>query len=191
MGLSTQFRNTGRFLTLVIAVLAVIALGSSTWWYFTTHYRPSEKPPEGRPAFAFDSPDDLYFSGLLRMRYQEVIAPAGSDDTPVNFDVEQGETASGIASRLEEQGFISDASLFKAYVRFHKLDANLEAGEHVLRRTMNMEQVAHELMFAQLREIQITILPGWRIEQIAEMLTEKTGIDAQEFLLIVQTGRFN
>jgi UPF0755 protein len=191
MGLSTQVRNTGRFLVFVIAVLAVIAFGSGTWWYVTSHYRPSEKPPEGRPAFAFDSPDDLYFSTVLRMRYREVIAPAGDDDTPVNFSVESGETASSIAQRLEEQGFISDEGLFKAYVRFHKLDANLEAGEHVLRRTMTMEEVASELLYAQLREIQLTILPGWRIEQIAEMLAQETSINSEEFLLIACTGMFD
>lgn len=191
MGLSTQLRNTSRFLVLVVSVLVVIALGGTTWWYFTTNYVPPAEPPEGRPAFAFDSPDDLYFSALLRMRYREVIAPAGDDPTPVRFVVESGETAGGIANRLEQEGFISDADLFKAYVRFHELDANLEAGEHVLRRTMTMEEVASALLFAQLREIQITILPGWRIEEIAEMLAEETSIDPQEFLLIARTGSFN
>ena len=66
MGLSTQVRNTGRFVVFVIAVLAILALGSGTWWYFSSHYRPPERPPEGRPAFSFDTPDDLYFSALLR-----------------------------------------------------------------------------------------------------------------------------
>jgi UPF0755 protein len=56
---------------------------------------------------------------------------------------------------------------------------------------MTMEEVASALLFAQLREIQITILPGWRIEEIAEMLAEETSIDHQEFLLIARTGSFN
>jgi len=191
MGLSTQLRNTSRFLVLVASVLVMIVLGSVTWWYFTTHYVEPEEPPEGRPGLSFESPDDLYFSALLRMRYRELVTPMGDDPTPVRFVVEPGETASGIASRLQEDGFISDAGLFKAYVRFHKLDANLEAGEHTLDRTMTMEEVASALLFAQLREIQITILPGWRIEEIAEMLAEETSIDSQEFLLIARTGSFN
>jgi UPF0755 protein len=191
MGLSTQLRNTSRFLVLVVSVLVVLALGGTTWWFFSTNYAPPEKPPEGRPSFSFDSPDDLYFSTLLRLRYREIITPAGDDPTAVRFVVEPGETASGIARRLEDDGFISDAGLFKAYVRFYKLDANLEAGEHTLSRTMTMEEVASELLFAQLREIQITILPGWRIEEIAEMLAEETSIDHQEFLLIARTGSFN
>ena len=191
MGLSTQLRNTSRFLILVVSVLVVMVLGGVTWWFFTTNYAPPEKSPEGKPGFAFDSPDDLYFSTLLRMRYKDLIAPAGDDPTPVRFVVESGETASGIAQRLEDDGFITDAGLFKAYVRFHKLDANLEAGEHTLSRVMTMEEVASALLFAQLREIQITILPGWRIEEIAEMLAEETSIDPQEFLLIARTGSFN
>lgn len=180
-----------RFLVLVVSVLVVIGLGSVTWWFFGTNYVPPEKPPEGRPGFSFDSPDDLYFSTLIRMRYDELITPAGDDPTPELFVIESGETASGIANRLEQQGFISDAGLFKAYVRFHKLDANLEAGEHTLSRTMTMEEVASALLFAQLREIQITILPGWRIEEIAEMLAKETSINPQEFLLIARTGSFN
>jgi UPF0755 protein len=191
MGLHSQVRNTGRFLVFVVAVLAIIALGTGTWWYLCGHYRPAGKAPEGRTGLSFTSPDDLYFSFVLRMRYQEIIRPAGTDATQVKFVVEPGETASGIAERLKDQGLISDVGLFKAYIRFHKLDANLEAGEHTLRQTMTMEEVAHELLFAQLREIQITIVPGWRIEEIADMLSTGTKISPEEFKLIVQTGTFN
>jgi UPF0755 protein len=56
---------------------------------------------------------------------------------------------------------------------------------------MTMEEVAHELLFAQLREIQITIVPGWRIEEIAEMLATETTINPDEFLLVSRTGAFN
>jgi UPF0755 protein len=56
---------------------------------------------------------------------------------------------------------------------------------------MTMEEVAHELLYAQLREIQITIVPGWRLEEIAEMLADGTAINPDEFLLIARTGTFN
>ena len=191
MGVSTQLRNTGRFIVFILSVLAIVVLGGASWAYFTNRYAPPEKPPKGRPPISFDSPDDLYFSAMLRLRYEDLVTPAGPDDTAVSFFVEPGETASGIAARLEDQGLITDAALFKAYVRFHKLDGNLEAGEHVLRQSMTMEDVAHELLFARLREIQITILPGWRLEQIADMLAEETTINPEEFLLIARTGVFN
>ena len=191
MGLSTQLRTTGRFAVLVIAVLAALLLGTGTWLYFAARYTEPEKPPEGRPALSFESPDDVYFSAVLRWRYRELIAPAGANDSPVNFVIEPGETASGIAARLEAQSLITDAGLFKTYVRFYGLDANLEAGEHTLRQTMTMEEVAGELLYAQLREIQITIVPGWRIEEIADMLAQETTINPDEFLLIARTGTFN
>jgi UPF0755 protein len=191
MGITTQLRNTGRFVVFVVAILAIIALGSGTWWYLKAHYVKPQKAPEGRPSLSLESPDDFYFSLLLRLRYKDFIAPAGDDDKLVTFVVEPGETASGIAQRLEEEGLITDASLFKAYVRLHKLDANLEAGEHSVSQAMTMEEVAHELLYAQLREIQITIVPGWRIEEIAEMLSAETSISGEEFLLVAQTGSFN
>jgi UPF0755 protein len=191
MGLSTQIRNVARFAVFVVAVVAVLLVGGGTVAYFQQRYRRPAPPPEGRPALSFESPDDFYFSVVLRSRYSDVMESAGEDDTPVSFVVELGETASGIAARLEEQGLIRDANLFKTYVRFHHLDANLEAGEHILRQTMTMEEVAHELLHAQLREIQITIVPGWRVEQIAEMLAAETTINPEEFLLVARTGAFN
>jgi UPF0755 protein len=191
MGLSTQLRTTGRFLVFVVAILVVIAVGSGAWFYVSERYAEPEKPPEGRPAISFESPDDVYFSVVLRMRYRDLIAPAGTDDRPISFVVEPGETASGIAERLEEEELITDAGLFKTYVRFYDLDGNLEAGDHILRQTMTMEEVAHELLYAQLREIQITIVPGWRIEEIAEMLADETSISPDEFLLVARTGTFN
>lgn len=191
MGLSTQLRTTGRFVVFVAAILAVLLFAAGTWLYVSGRYTEPEKPPEGRPAISFESPDDVYFSFVLRMRYSELISPAGTDDKPVSFVVEPGETASGIAARLEEQELITDAGLFKTYVRFYDLDVNLEAGEHILRQTMTMEEVAHELLYAQLREIQITIVPGWRIEEIADMLASETSINPDEFLLVARTGTFN
>ncbi len=191
MGLSTQLRNTGRFLILVVSVLTIVVVGSGTFAYFTARYVEPEPPPEGRPGISFESPDDVYLSVVLRFRYRELITPAGVDETPVSFVVEPGETASGIAARLEERGLITDAGLFKTYVRFYDLDANLEAGEHILRQTMTMEEVANKLLHATLREIQITIVPGWRIEEIAEMLSEETTINPEEFLLVARTGSFN
>jgi UPF0755 protein len=56
---------------------------------------------------------------------------------------------------------------------------------------MTMEDVAAELLYAQVREIQITIVPGWRIEEIAEMLAQETTINPDEFLLVARTGTFN
>ncbi len=191
MGLATQIRNTGRFFVFVIAVLAILGLGSGVWWYFSSHYVEPQPPPEGRPNISFASPDDFYFSLVLRMNYDKLITPMSDDPTPITFVIESGETATGIARRLEEEGLISDASLFKTYVRFHKLDQNLEAGEHILNKTMTMEEIAATLLHAQLREIQITILPGWRLEQIAEMLAEETAINPDEFLLVAKTGSFN
>lgn len=191
MGLTTQLRNTGRFVVFIVAVLSVVAVAGGSWFYLSSRYVAPGKPLEGRPALSFESPDDVYFSAVLRMRYAQLIAPAGTDDSPVSFVVEPGETASGIAARLEERGLISDADLFKTYVRFYKLDANLEAGEHIVRQTMTMEDIAHELLYAQLREIQITIVPGWRIEEIAEMLGTETTINPDEFLLVSRTGSFN
>ena len=135
------------------------------------------------------SPD----SGLLIGAYLDANAdrleqPAGSDDTPVTFVVEPGETAVDIAARLEAQGLVSDSELFRRYVQHHGLDAGIEAGEFTLRQTMTIPEVALALQEGQRPEHVVTIQEGLRLEQVAEAVAAQTNIPAAEFLALVTAG---
>ena len=66
---------------------------------------------------ALSSPDDLLIGIYLDAHTAELEQPAGSDDTPLTFIVESGETAAEIAARLKQEGLISDAELFRRYVQ--------------------------------------------------------------------------
>ncbi len=87
-----------------------------------------------------------------------------------------------------EQQFITDADLFRLFLRYNGLDASLEAGDYELRRNMNMREIAEALQKANFEEIAITIPEGWRAEQVAELLTEENIMDGATFLAFVRQG---
>ena len=106
------------------------------------------------------------------------------------FTIEPGETAVTIAARLLEGGIIADAELFRLYIRYHGVDARLEAGNFELRRNMTMEEVAEALQQARMEEVTVTVVPGWRAEEVAEMLERENVMPGDAFLALVRQGTF-
>lgn len=131
---------------------------------------------------------DAAFRIYLEVRAGELNEPAGSDETPVPFVVRQGETAGTIAERLEREGLISDAELFRRYVQYHGLDAGIEAGEYVLRRTMTIREVAVVLQEGRPSEPVVVIREGLRLEQVAAAVGEQTSIAEETFLELATRG---
>jgi len=138
-----------------------------------------------------DALETWLVSLYLNIHEEDLTKPMSTDDTPIPFTIEAGETAGTIALRLQEMGLIGDAELFRLYVKYHNLDANLEAGDYTLRANMTMEDIAYELLEARFEEIEITILPGWRLEEVAEMLRDSTQIPPEEFLTQARQGEFD
>ena len=134
------------------------------------------------------SVDDLIISQYLESKAYELEQPAGTDDTPVIFVIEPGETAVEIATRLEEAGLISDGELFRRYVQYHELDAGIEAGEFTLRQTMTIPEIAAALQSGLKPEQAVTIQEGLRLEQVAATVADQTGISQAEFMSLVTTG---
>ena len=109
-------------------------------------------------------------AAYLTAHWGDLDAPAGTDDTPVPFSVEAGATANSVAASLAQQGLIREAQLLSYYLRYQGLDAKVEAGDFILRKTMTVRDVALALTDARAREVELRIIEGWRREQIAEAL---------------------
>jgi UPF0755 protein len=134
------------------------------------------------------SPDDVVISAYLEAHADQLQRPAGDDDTPVTFVVTPGETAGDIADRLEREGLISDAELFRRYVQHHGLDAGIEAGEFTLRQTMTIPEIGQALQEARRPEQVVTIREGLRLEQVAADVAQQTTIDEDAFLQLATSG---
>ncbi len=122
----------------------------------------------------------------LALRRDEIARPAGDDDTPVVFVVEPGETAVTIAHRLEQQGLITDATLFRRLLIYRGADQKLAAGTYQLRRNMTMDEIILALQAGRPEEVAVTIPEGWRAEEIAAHLEAQGLFPADAYLALVR-----
>jgi len=134
------------------------------------------------------SPKEVALETYIQAHAEELQQPAGTDDTPVIFVVQPGETAADIALRLEETGLVSDAELFRRYLQYEGLDAGLEAGTYTLRQTMTIPEIAQALQSGQQPERVLTVREGLRLEEVAAEVAAQTGISETEFLNLVTVG---
>ena len=179
-------KNVGRILVFLVALVAVVGTVGSVFWFFANSSSGGAGVSLGLCGLA--SPDDLLIGTYLEAKAAELDQPAGRDDLPVAFAVEPGETVVEIAERLEEEGLISDAQLFRRYVQYHRLDAGIEAGEFTLRQTMTIPEIAQSLQRGLRPEQVVTIQEGLRLEQVVAVVAEQTNIPQDEFLTLVTTG---
>ncbi len=125
----------------------------------------------------------------LRMREDELALPAGENPRPRPFTINPGEPARFVAFRLEQEGFIRDASLFNLYLRVTGLDRRIEAGNFMLAETMTMPEIAEALQEARFEEVLVTLPEGLRAEEVAERLAEAYVLDSERFLTAVRQPR--
>ena len=186
-------KNILRFLVFLAALLAVGVIVIGSGWYVLTQGLSSGGTEVSRLSESGEAPSitDVLIGLYLQYRQSDLDRPASYDDTPVTFVVEPGESAATIAVRLEELGLVTDGELFRMFIRYHEIDANLEAGEYVLRPNMTMAEIAETLQHARIEEVTVTVPEGWRAEQVAQMLAKENIVDGDEFLALVRGGKFD
>jgi UPF0755 protein len=180
-----------RFIVFLIAIAAIVVILGAGYWAFTQQSEETAAEISVGDASMAHSPQNFeeFFLGLYLQTQAEVInSPVSNDPSPVPFTVDMGETAFSISVKLLEQNLISDADLFRLFLRYNGLDAKLEAGDYTLRRNMNFREIAEALQEANFEEVIVAIPEGWRAEQIAEMLTAKGIMDGAVFLAAVRQG---
>ncbi len=132
--------------------------------------------------------EEIYLSVYLESKDAELNEPVGTDDTPVTFTVNSGDSVATVAANLETTGLISDPELFRRYVQYRELDSGIQAGSYTLNKTMNIPEIARALQRAQAAEQQVTIPEGRRLEEITILVAEQTNVPSDAFLTLAQQG---
>jgi UPF0755 protein len=112
-------------------------------------------------------------------------ASSTSTSTTIPLTITQGETTAQIGDDLQRKGLIRNALAFRIWARIKGLDKQLQAGVYKkLSPSMTIDQIVDQLLNAQPDAIQVTIVEGWRIEQIANKLDESglPKFNKQDFL---------
>lgn len=119
-------------------------------------------------------------------------------DTPVNpriemprdFTVRDGDTASLVAERLESEGLIENALVFRLMAEVENATARLTAGEYELSPSMRPSEILEKLVAGETRPDEtVTIPEGWRAEEVAARLAERNIGSVERFMELVRDYR--
>ncbi len=124
--------------------------------------------------------DEQYFSAVDQ-----------NDDTGIPFSIESGQSLTRVSANLEDQGLIHNRSVFKYYCDFIGFGQKIQAGDYIIKKNMNIFEIAELLTTGDGKPLtkMITIIPGWTVEDVANMLKEE-GVfkDTTEFLSLCKSG---
>lgn len=119
----------------------------------------------------------------------------------IPFEIKAGDSANDIGDRLESDGLIRNATLFKLVARMQSLDSNLRTGTYDLSPGMSMDGIMQVLIKgAPDPGVQITFAPGLRVTQyiytrdqdgnLVGLNMKLPNFKADEFMQIVTTGKY-
>ncbi|MGQ9492846.1 MAG: endolytic transglycosylase MltG [Anaerolineae bacterium] len=182
-------RTLIRIVLFLLGVGLIVGIATGTVWFFVRQIRTTALQPGTQVDFT--SLEKTLLGIYLNLRLDEIESPPSTDDMPIPFSIQPGENGTTVALRLERLGIIRDAELFRLLLRYWGVDAQLEAGDYLLRRNMSMPEVASQLQHGRLRAKKVTIREGLRAEEIAHLLAVEGLVDQEEFIHLVRDDAFH
>ncbi len=118
----------------------------------------------------------------------ELLQPTNSSQESVNFIIPKGQSVAVIAQRLEDQGLISHPLVFRIVARYKGIEQQIQAGTFELSSSQSVFEIADTLTQGT-EDLWITLLEGWRDEEVAEYLASQDLplFDESEFLNLAKT----
>lgn len=166
-------------LILIIFVIAVIAF----FLYLGVVIPNQVKREFGAPSDSLSAISRLTYALDLNASKSVLTKPANTTSESQEFEIIPGESVSMMCLRLENQGLINDAAALRVYLIYKGMDRIIQAGLYRLSPAMTPIEIAQTFLDATPNEVVFAILPGWRIEEIAESLpTTGLMITPEEFL---------
>lgn len=108
----------------------------------------------------------------------------GKRTSQVRFVIEDGQGVNAIALQLKDQGIISTERLFTMGVVFESSSASLKAGEYLIPANASIKDIISLFREGETdNQITIKILPGQKLEDIAEEVANQSNISKEDFLL--------
>lgn len=137
---------------------------------------------------AADNPAALrlpFVADIVRQDLGDALTdPVSQDPTQVEFVVNDGDTASTIATRLAGEGLIKDPRAFVFIASEKQISGDLQQGTFVLRRNMTPDQLVQALLAPPaVPYVSIALRTGLRLEQITAKLQTlpELQMDPREF----------
>lgn len=161
MGKHNKSRRWLFIVLIMLFMIGIVFVGASIFVVRTV------RAEFGPPSVNLSRAQQVIFNIELFINREKLLIPQNVFGEEQLFIVNQGESVGMICLRLEQAGLIPDAELMRIYLVYTGMDRMLMSGQFLLNPAMTAVQIADELMDATPGDAVITILPGWRIEEIA------------------------
>jgi len=170
-------------LTLSIGCIAVLCLGVCLLLGGYLEINRRVEAAFGPPSPQLGSIQRLRLSTELLLQSDQLQRPLNPSGDSETFQIPLGLSPLIIASQLESAGLIPDAGAFINFLTYTGLDTTLQAGEYTLSPASSPIEIAYILQDATPSEVTLSILSGWRMEEIAATLpTSGLEVSPQEFI---------
>ena len=146
-------------LLLVVVLLSVIVIPK----YILTQAQSTY----GASSSELHAAQRLYLATLILLQSKELTQPVNPEGADTMFSIQMGESVPSIVGRLWDSGLITNPGVFRSYLQYSGLDMSLRAGDHLLSPAMSPIEIAQAIQSSVSPNVTLTILPGWRIEEIA------------------------
>ncbi|MBW6513784.1 MAG: endolytic transglycosylase MltG [Candidatus Syntrophosphaera sp.] len=126
----------------------------------------------------------IAFLALLAFTVWQVFKPVRSEQ--IVLRVSSGDSAAGIAARLEEQGIIESRFLFKTLAKLRRTDRRLMAGTYTLGGKASLYQTLSVLEKGNTSSVRVTIPEGLSLRRTLQRI-EQSGLAGYDELLAAAT----
>ena len=94
----------------------------------------------------------------------------------VEFTIPSGQPLSMIAAGLEERKLIRSALAFKLLARMRGVAGRIQAGEYMLKTSLDADQLLTTLVAGNVRQHSLTLIEGWTFKQLIAAVRENTSL---------------
>jgi UPF0755 protein len=130
----------------------------------------------------------LAIGSVLGFRY--VVSAPSDDASTLTFKIDKGESVRQVADDLQKSGLVRNGLVYRMFIRFSGLGTKIQAGQFQLPRNLSMKDLTYRLARGTTDQ-KITILEGWRIEEIAQYLEKSQVLSKEEFLESAGTAKLD
>jgi UPF0755 protein len=179
-------RRSSLVVITIVTITTVICLILILGGWYVTNLPKQAKNLFGPPATNIQALQLTYLSWVLLSQTNDLTMPHDPYGLDRPFLILLDESTFAITDRLQKEGFIPNLEAFRTYLVYAGLDTTLQAGEYQLSPRMTPIEIAQALQDATPTELIFHILPGWRLEEIAESIpTSGLSFTPEDFLVSV------
>jgi len=143
----------------------------------------------GPPSTALGTTERATLAAYLLTQAPALNSPAGDPGAKLDLLVESGESAQSVIDQLVDAHVLDNGTLLRNYMRYRGLDVGIQAGSYEVTGAMTVRELASTLQTARPPEIVLTIVEGWRLEQIAEVIDRSDlGYSGSDFLVVARAA---